>query len=86
MTDRLQDLPDTLTAFSRGHIGVDELARAWREAAYAHEPALPERYVTVLERVLNRWKAPPSSPKRVAPSARPTWPRRWVIGWPKPGR
>jgi hypothetical protein len=54
MTDRLQDLPDTLTAFSRGHIGVDELARAWREAAYAHEPALPERYVTVLERVLNQ--------------------------------
>ncbi len=54
MTDRLTELAFTLTAFSHGDMTVGDLARQWRDAAQAHEPALPERYIDVLERVLNQ--------------------------------
>ncbi|MFT3857993.1 MAG: hypothetical protein QM742_11020 [Aquabacterium sp.] len=33
---------------------LSDLARNWRDAASTHEPALPQRYVDVLERILNQ--------------------------------
>lgn len=54
MPDRLSALPDTLTAFRAGTLPIHELARTWREAARAHEPALPQRYHDVLERILSQ--------------------------------
>lgn len=54
MTDRLAALPPTLDAFVRGDLPLPDLARAWRDAAEAHQPALPQRYLDVLERVLNQ--------------------------------
>lgn len=54
MTDRLSTLPATLDAFRQGQLPLTELARTWREAAQDHQPALPQRYVDVLERVLSQ--------------------------------
>jgi len=54
MNDRLTELVDTLPAFACGDLSVQDLARHWRDAAEQHEPALPERYVEVLERLLNQ--------------------------------
>lgn len=54
MNDLLADLPLTLHAFSQGHLSVGDLVRQWRDASQAHEPALPDRYLDVLERVLNQ--------------------------------
>jgi hypothetical protein len=54
MTDRLSALPATLDAFRQGRMPLAELARTWREAAQAHQPALPQRYRDVLERVLSQ--------------------------------
>jgi hypothetical protein len=54
MNDRLSELVDTLPAFACGDLSVPDLARHWRDAAEQHEPALPERYVEVLERLLNQ--------------------------------
>jgi hypothetical protein len=54
MTDRLSPLVDTLQDFAQGAISINDLARDWRDAAYAHEPALPQRYVDVMERLLNQ--------------------------------
>jgi hypothetical protein len=54
MTDRLSTLPETLEAFAGGAMTISDLARDWRDAVYAHEPALPQRYVDVLERLLNQ--------------------------------
>jgi hypothetical protein len=54
MTDRLSALPATLDDFKHGSLNVNELARIWRDAAKAHEPALPQRYHDVLERVLSQ--------------------------------
>jgi alpha-glucuronidase len=54
MTDHLSTLPATLEAFAHGDMSVDDLARTWRDAAQMHEPALPERYLEVLERLLNQ--------------------------------
>lgn len=54
MTDRLSDLAATLDDFAQGAISIPDLARDWRDAAYSHEPALPERYVDVMERLLNQ--------------------------------
>jgi hypothetical protein len=54
MTDRLTALPSTLEAYLEGALSADDLARIWRDASQAHEPALPERYLDVLERVLNQ--------------------------------
>jgi hypothetical protein len=52
--DRLFALAPTLEAFNNGTLNVSDLAWLWRDAAHAHEPALPERYLEVLERVLNQ--------------------------------
>ena len=54
MSDRLSTLPDTLNDFQCGDLNPHDLARTWRDAAQAHQPALPQRYVDVLERVLNQ--------------------------------
>lgn len=54
MSDTLSDLHATLDAYSHGQLGVSDLARLWRDAAQSHEPALPERYLDVLERLLNQ--------------------------------
>ena len=54
MTDRLSALPATLEAFRQGRMPLAEMARTWREAAQAHQPALPQRYQDVLERVLSQ--------------------------------
>ncbi|HET6789638.1 MAG TPA: hypothetical protein VFH49_16870 [Aquabacterium sp.] len=54
MTDRLSALPDTLNDFARGDLSLSDLARNWRDAAHDHEPALPQRYIDVLERLLNQ--------------------------------
>ncbi len=52
--DRLFALAPTLEAFQNGTINASDLAWLWRDAAHAHEPALPERYLEILERVLNQ--------------------------------
>ena len=54
MSDRLSALPDTLAAFRDDRITLTELARQWREAAREHQPALPQRYHDVLERILTQ--------------------------------
>jgi hypothetical protein len=54
MTDRLAALAPTLDAFAAGSLTVSELTRQWRDAAHAHQPALPARYLEVLERVLSQ--------------------------------
>ena len=54
MTDRLSALADTLDEFARGAMSVQDLARNWRDGAHVHQPALPQRYLDVLERVLNQ--------------------------------
>lgn len=54
MSDRLSALPATLDDFKLGHLSLHDLARTWRDAAEAHQPALPQRYVDVLERLLNQ--------------------------------
>ncbi len=57
MTDRLTELAPSLNAFQQGGLSMQELAHLWRDAAEAHEPALPERYLTVLERLLNQMES-----------------------------
>lgn len=54
MPDRLSELPATLDDFAQGAMSLHDLARNWRDAASTHEPALPQRYLDVLERVLNQ--------------------------------
>lgn len=54
MTDHLSPLAATLDACARGEMPPHELARTWRAAAQAHQPALPARYMEVLERVLSQ--------------------------------
>lgn len=54
MSDTLSALPVTLESFIEGAMPADDLARIWRDAAQSHEPALPQRYLDVLERVLNQ--------------------------------
>ena len=54
MTDRLSALTLTLEAFACGDLSVTDLARVWRDAAETHQPALPQRYVDVLERLLSQ--------------------------------
>lgn len=54
MTDRLASLPDTLNEFAQGAMSLQDLARNWRDAASTHAPALPQRYIDVLERLLNQ--------------------------------
>jgi hypothetical protein len=54
MSDHLSPLVPTLDAYARGEMPLHTLARTWRDAAQAHQPALPARYLEVLERVLNQ--------------------------------
>ena len=54
MNDTLSLIPDALESFSVGEISLEDLARAMRDASQAHEPALPDRYLDVLERLLNQ--------------------------------
>jgi len=54
MTDRLSALPATLDAFRQGQLPLTEFAHTWRKAAQGHQPALPQRYQEVLERVLSQ--------------------------------
>lgn len=54
MNDTLSALAPTLSAFSSGQMSLNDLARQWRQAAQAHQPALPARYTEVLERVLSQ--------------------------------
>lgn len=54
MNDTLSALTPTLAAFSSGQLPLHELASQWRQAAQAHQPALPDRYKEVLERVLSQ--------------------------------
>lgn len=54
MNDTLSALAPTLTAFTAGQLSLPALAQQWRQAAQAHQPALPARYLEVLERVLSQ--------------------------------
>jgi len=54
MSDHHSPLAPTLDAYARGEMPLHALARTWRDAAQAHQPALPARYLEVLERVLNQ--------------------------------
>lgn len=54
MTDRLSPLTATLDAFTQGRLSIADLANQWRDAARHHQPALPQRYQDVLERVLSQ--------------------------------
>lgn len=54
MNDTLSALQATLPAFSAGQMTLSDLASQWRQAAQSHQPALPARYLEVLERVLSQ--------------------------------
>lgn len=54
MNDTLSSLTPSLSAFSNGQMALTDLARQWRQAAQTHQPALPARYMEVLERVLSQ--------------------------------
>ena len=54
MNDTLSLIPDALDAFSIGALSLEDLARTMRDASQEHEPALPDRYLDVLERLLNQ--------------------------------
>ena len=54
MTNRISALAHTLDDFAQGAMSVNDLARDWRDGAYAHEPELPQRYLDVMERLLNQ--------------------------------
>jgi len=54
MSNRLSELSPTLDAFSQGRLSLNDLAIQWRSTAKAHEPALPARYLDVLDRVLSQ--------------------------------
>lgn len=54
MNNTLSLIPLSLEAFAEGAISLDDLARALRDAAQEHEPPLPDRYLDVLERLLNQ--------------------------------
>jgi hypothetical protein len=54
MSDLLRPLSATLDAFKQGTLPLNELVRQWRDAAATHQPALPQRYRDVLERILTQ--------------------------------
>ena len=54
MNDTLSLIPDALEAFSVGALSLEDLARTMRDASQEHEPTLPDRYLDVLERLLNQ--------------------------------
>lgn len=50
----LAPLHQTLARLRDGQIAPGALAQAFRDAARGHQPALPQRYHDVLERVLSQ--------------------------------
>lgn len=54
MSDQLSPLPATLDAFRQGALPLNALVQQWRNAASGHQPALPQRYQDVLERILTQ--------------------------------
>ena len=54
MNKTLSLIPLSMEAFAEGAISLDDLARALRDAAQEHEPTLADRYLDVLERLLNQ--------------------------------
>ncbi len=53
-SDQLIALPATLDAFRQGGLPLNTLVQQWRSAAEGHQPALPQRYRDVLERILTQ--------------------------------
>jgi hypothetical protein len=55
MSDQLSPLTASLDAFRQGSLPLNALAQQWRSVvAAAHQPALPQRYLDVLERILTQ--------------------------------
>jgi hypothetical protein len=54
MPDHLSTLPATLDAFRQGTLPLTTLVQQWRSAVAGHQPALPQRYQDVLERILTQ--------------------------------
>lgn len=54
MSDHLSALEPTLDEAAQGSLSMQDLASQWREAAKQHQPALPPRYLDVLDRVLSQ--------------------------------
>lgn len=50
----LTSLHNTLAQTRSGQIGIAALTQAFRDAARSRQPALPGRYLDVLERVLSQ--------------------------------
>jgi len=54
MSMQLTDLNATLDAYAQGTLPLSTLAQQWRHAASSHAPALPARYIEVLDRILSQ--------------------------------
>ncbi len=54
MNDTLSLLPSALEDFAQGALSIEDLGRTMRDAAQEHEPTLPDRYLDVMERLLNQ--------------------------------
>jgi hypothetical protein len=54
MSDALAHLPTTFAPFQSGQLSTDAMVRQWRQAAHDHLPALPARYLQVLEHLLSQ--------------------------------
>ena len=57
MSDQLSPLPATLDAFRQGTLPLNALVQQWRSAVSGHQPALPQRYQDVLERILTQFES-----------------------------
>ena len=84
MQDTLSNLSPTLAAFSNGQLSLTDLASQWRQAAQAHQPALPARYQEVLERVLSQLESSALFTEESCLSARATWSPHWATGSKEP--
>lgn len=54
MSDHLSALEPTLDDAAQGRLSMQDLTSQWRDAAKQHQPALPPRYLDVLDRVLSQ--------------------------------
>ncbi len=54
MQDTLTPLTSSLTPFEAGLLPTDQFVKLWRQAAHDHTPALPARYLQVLEHLLSQ--------------------------------
>jgi len=50
----LASLPATFAAFESGNLSTDAMVSHWRQAAHDHQPALPARYLQVLDHLLSQ--------------------------------